>query len=117
MAKKTTGKDNAGKATGTRETKCHKVSLGTPCEGGDIEMLFSPVSHTYICCDAHSDGKQQCVKTGTTPRNSGVPELLGYGTWLHRVWCTLVVSPVPDLLNGVSEVPRFAQGVQGLATC
>ena len=63
-AKKTTGKDNAGKATGARETKCHKVSSGTPCEGGDIEMLFSLVSHKYICCDACSDGKrwcQQCV--------------------------------------------------------
>ena len=57
-AKKTTGKDNAGEATGARETKHCKVSSGTPCEGGDIEMLFSPVSHTYICCDACSDGKQ-----------------------------------------------------------
>lgn len=47
-AKETTGKDNAGEATGARETKHHKVSSGTPCEGGDIEMLFSPVSHTYI---------------------------------------------------------------------
>ena len=47
-AKETTGKDNAGEATGARETKHRKVSSGTPCEGGDIEMLFSPVSHTYI---------------------------------------------------------------------
>ena len=53
------------------------------------------------------------VKTGTTPRNSGVPELLSYGTWLHRVGCTLVVSPVPDFAErsfGGSEVrPRSAR--------
>ena len=53
------------------------------------------------------------VKTGTTPRNSGVPELLNYGTWLHRVWCALVVSPVPDFAEwsfGGSEVrPRSAR--------
>ena len=47
------------------------------------------------------------VKTGTTPRNSGILELLSYGTWLHRVWCALVVSPVPDLPNKVSEFQRF----------
>ena len=47
-AKKTTSKDNAGEATSARETKRRKVSSGTPCEGGDIEMLFSPVSHTLF---------------------------------------------------------------------
>ena len=53
------------------------------------------------------------VKTGTTLRNSGVLELLSYGTWLHRVWCTLVVSPVPDFAErsfGDSEIrPRSAR--------
>ena len=53
---------------------------------------------------------RQPVKTGTTLRNSGVPELLNYRTWLHHVWCALVVSLVPDLLNGDSEVyPRNAR--------
>ena len=59
-AKKATGKDNDSEATSARETRRHKVSSGTPCEGGDIKMLFSPVSHTYIYCDTRSDGKQQC---------------------------------------------------------
>jgi hypothetical protein len=45
-AKITTGKDNAGEATRTRETKQCKVSLSIPPERG--EMVFSPVSHTYI---------------------------------------------------------------------
>ena len=44
------------------------------------------------------------VKTGTTLRNSRVLELLNYRTWLH---CALVISLVPDLSNGGSEVrPR-----------
>ena len=65
----------------------------------------------------HQEVLRAFVKTGTTLRNSGAPELLNYRTWLHRVWCALVVSPVPDLPDGVSEVQRFAREVQGLATC
>ena len=57
--------------------------------------------------------QRDCVKTRTTLRNSGVLELLSYGTWLHCVWCALVVSPVPDFAErsfGGSEVrPRNAR--------
>ena len=80
-----------------------------------INVLLSSNNHIWTWLSGTVRGHEQWAwvvsdKTGTTLRNSRVLELLSYGTWLHRVWCTLVVSPVLDLPNGGSEIcPRSAR--------
>ena len=49
--------------------------------------------------------------------NSGVRSYLTEGRWLHRMWCTLVDSQVPDLRSGGTEVVRRMQDLARRLIC
>ena len=57
------------------------------------------------------------VKTGSTPRNSRVRSYLTEGRWLHRMWCALVDSQVPDLSSRGAEVVRRMQDLARRLIC
>ena len=64
-----------------------------------------------------ADTAAVAVKTGSTPRNSGVRSYLTEGRWLHCMWCALVDSQVPDLSSGGAEVVRRMQDLAQRLIC